>query len=474
MDITLCNINFSYSHKTVLKDLNVFFESSKIHALLGENGEGKSTTANIICGELQAQKGKLFLDNKEVCFKTPQDALKHHICYVHQRPLLCENISVKENLMLGLCKKQIKNIVPFSKKYLPTIKLNTPLFHITSDNRFFISLTNALLKEPKLLILDEPSALLCEEQIIFLYKTLKECTKNGMNIIIITHSQKEAILYCDDIFTLKNGKIETLKNKGKLDNRDGSFFDDEKSHLPLAPHSPTPPAPSISESHTFSQQLKLTWNNICCKTKNHIPLKNINLCVESGKITLVKGYAEQGLSLLEDIICAMNTFSCKGSLTITKNGESKTYNLSKKFRTRHLRYKTGLKIGIIPTNKKYRASNPELFIYEMLNFKQNCVSPKQIIEKSKIDILETEKAAALSGGMLQRLLINRELAQNPEVLILCNPLQGLDKQSVSNVIKKIKQLYKDGCAILVLSYSDFPDTECDNLYYLQKGEIFNV
>ena len=144
MKLELKDINFSFSHKIVLDKLNISFNEGKLHGLLGENGAGKSTTANIICGELIPSSGKILLNNQEVHFSTPKDAINKHICYVHQRPMLCENINVYENLIIGLSKQQIKKVSEFSKALLPGINLKTPIFHITSDYRFFISLTNAL------------------------------------------------------------------------------------------------------------------------------------------------------------------------------------------------------------------------------------------------------------------------------------------------------------------------------------------
>lgn len=455
MKLELKDINFSFSHKIVLDKLNISFNEGKLHGLLGENGAGKSTTANIICGELIPSSGKILLNNQEVHFSTPKDAINNHICYVHQRPMLCENITVYENLIIGLSKQQIKKVSEFSKALLPGINLKTPIFHITSDYRFFISLTNALLKEPEILILDEPSALLNKEQISFLYSKLCHLTKKGMNIIVITHSQEEAEKYCDDVFYLNSISPNLNKLAAESTKSNENNHHKENTNFPLK----------------SKNSIEVNWNNINCKTRNHIPLKNINLKVQSGKITLVKGYAEQGLSQLEDILCGMNKFKCQGKLSIKKNNQLTTYSLSKGFSTYKLRNKCGLRIGIIPTNKKFRGANPALYIKDMLTFKQNFITPEKIIEKSKINISKEEKASALSGGMLQRLLINRELAGNPELLILCNPLQGLDKASCINIKNKLEKLAAENTAILILSNSEFPEEICSLVHQLKKGEF---
>lgn len=446
MNLELKDIDFSFSLKTVLNKLNISFNEGQIHGLLGENGAGKSTTANIICGELKPSAGTILIDKKPVTFNSPKDAIASGICYVHQRPQLCENITVYENLLLGLTKNQKKNISELSSQIIPTIKLSTPLYNITSDYRFFISLTGALLKNPKILILDEPSALLNEIQIKFLYDTLKNLAKEGMNIIVITHSRLESEKYCDDVFILEKQADSNL------------IYNSKTSDI----------------IHQKNSSLEMQWSNISCRTRNHIPIKNLTFSTKKQNITLISGPAEQGLAQLEDIICGMNTFKCSGTFTVKTENSTIEYNLAKNFNTNKLRYKSGIKTGIIPTNKKLRGANPELTINECLSFHQPYMTPEEIIAKSNINIQPSEKVKNLSGGMLQRLLINRELACKPDLLILCNPLQGLDSSSSSQLIRSIQQLAQDNTAILILSNSVFPEEICSTVYHLNKGEFKNV
>lgn len=451
MNLDLKNINFSFTKKTVLKDVNIFFKEGQIHGLLGENGAGKSTLANIICGELQPSSGTILLNNKPVSFHNSKDAINHKICYVHQRPLLCENITVWENLLLGLKlpvnpKKRYtekKRIEEFAKTIIPSVNLKSLLVNITSDLRFFISLTGALLKNPEILVLDEPSALLNKEQIDFLYSKLTSLCHKGMNIIVITHNLEEAEKYCSDTFLLKKQAAvdissENLKAKDKIQ---------------------------------MNKTIEFSWKNISCKTRNHIPLKKLNFRVKTGQISLIQGLGEDGLSLLEDIVCAMANFNTSGFFNINDGKKTQSWSYAKKFTARDLRYKTGLVTGIIPTNKKFRGSNPELSVQDILTSSQTKLSAEELILASDINIEKTEKASNLSGGMLQRLIINREIAENPQLIIMCNPLQGLDHQSELSLCKTLQELAATNHAILILSSADFPHSICSNVYHLKKGEI---
>ncbi|MBR4180251.1 MAG: sugar ABC transporter ATP-binding protein, partial [Treponema sp.] len=216
MTLELRDISLRYSKKIVLQNLSIRFEGAKIHALLGENGAGKSTTANIICGELQPDSGELFLDDKPVIFANPKAAIEHGICYVHQTPMLADSISVRENLLLGIKKEYQKNIDPVTKMWIPTLNLATRVKELSGGMRFFIALCSALIKQPKLLLLDEPTALLDDTQKAFLFENLTTLAQNGMNIILITHNMDEAEKYCDTIDFLEEGKLAPKKPLPKL------------------------------------------------------------------------------------------------------------------------------------------------------------------------------------------------------------------------------------------------------------------
>ena len=322
MNLELRDISLKFSHKIVLQNLCLSFEQRKLHALLGENGAGKSTTANIICGELTPDKGELLLDGKPVTFRSPKDAIQHGICYVHQRPLLADYITVKENLLLGLNKEQKERLIPQAKKWLPEVKLNSFVKDYGADTRFFIALTSALIKSPELLILDEPSALLDDAQRTFLFENLRSLAKVGMNIIIITHNYDEAQKYCDTIDFLEDGKVI-------------------KDYKPL--------------EHTLSVE---ELNNQKQVARNSEDFNIMGICVQKGKITLVKGLAEDGLDEFERKLIGLRALrQAQGPQGLNDK-----------------------KLGIIPTDRKFTGSNPNLTIEQMLT------AALEIPENQKPDI----------------------------------------------------------------------------------------
>ena len=373
MTLELRDISLKFSHKVVLQNLNVRFEEAQLHALLGENGAGKSTAANIICGELKPDSGQILIDGKPVVFHTPREAINRGICYVHQRPMLADSITVKENLLLGLNKEQKKRLETVAQKWLSGIELNSLTKKYGADTRFFIALTSALIKQPSILILDEPSALLDENQEKFLFENLRELAASCMNIIIITHNYDEAKKYCDTVDYLEDGVLVLKKE-----------------------------------------------------------LDQVRPFASNGKIKLITGLAQNKLDEMEKKLILEN-------------------------RTRD--------VGIIPTDRKYTGSNPNLTIEQMLTAaldipeNQKPDVARKMIEASGVNIQPNEKCSCLSGGMLQRLMIEREFYNNPKSLILCNPLQGLDVKTCRKTCERIQKAAQEGADVLVLSYGAFPPEE---------------
>lgn len=407
MILELRDISLRFSHKVVLQKLSVCFEEGQLHALLGENGAGKSTAANIICGELQPDSGELLLDGKPVTFRSPREAIKSGICYVHQRPMLADFITVKENLLLGLNRVQKSRLEAVAQKWLSGINLNSLVKNHGADIRFFIALTSALIKTPSVLILDEPGALLDDEQRNFLFEGLRELADAGMNIIIITHNYEEAQKFCDTICFLEDGRVVPFS---------GTLGPLEKNMEDL----------SVSKGHSnpAAQVLDL-----------------FGITVQKGAVTLVKGLAEDGLDKLE----------------------------------KKLLYTRGA--GIIPTDRKFTGSNPNLTIEQMLTAAlkipeaQKPDAALEMIKSSGVNIEPWEKCSNLSGGMLQKLMFEREFYKDPELLILCNPLQGLDVQTCNKTCTRIRQAADKGAYVLVLSYGAFPSEFSDIEYRLVNGTL---
>ena len=478
MNLELQNIYVHFSRKSVLNGVNILFKEGQIHGLLGENGAGKSTTANIISGELTDYQGKLLLDGKETVLANSKAAIKNGICYVHQTPMLAKEISIKENLVLGLKKLDKEKILDLAEQWLKDIPLSTLVKNVGSDTRFFVALTGALLKEPKFLILDEPSALLDDTQRDFLFSKMQQLAKEGMNILLITHNLQEATKYCDTISVLEDGHIvESQQYLKKIEMIN-------KSELEAAQNKGSVNV-NKSDDDKAQASLSLELKNVTSRPSDKPALFDINFYVRQKEIVLIQGLPEDGTNTLEDLLTGFQPHHTEGEITISEMLNPPVFDINlknKKLTAKTLRHsiilKNGkpLKTGIIPTNRKSRGAAAEISISDMiLTGHEKVITPKDkiigqnktanthekstvqtIIEAAKVNITPTEKVRNLSGGMLQRLILNRELYETPDLLILCHPLQGLDFHSSNETCDIIEKAAENGAMVLVISSKNLP------------------
>lgn len=526
MNLELQNIYVHFSHKSVLKGINILFKEGQIHGLLGENGAGKSTTANIISGEFTDYQGKLLLDGKETVLANSKAAIKNGICYVHQTPMLAKEISIKENLVLGLKNIDKEKILELSGIWLKDIPLSALVKNVGSDTRFFVALTGALLKNPKFLILDEPSALLDDSQRDFLFTNMQRLAKDGMNILLITHNLQEALKYCDTINVLEDGHIveseDYLKKMEMINQSELAALESVQKQTAIR---------VTSDDETPSSTLSLEVKNVTSRPSDKPALFNINFYVRQKEIVLIQGLPEDGTGTLEDLLTGFQPHHTEGEIIISElpnqviqdkqqvsqNKQQVPYvnpkvsqdelqqkplfsiNLkNKKLTAKILRHsillKNGkpLKTGIIPTNRKSRGAASQITISDMLLtghekaattnnkiIRRKKVSTKvtekstvqSIIQAAKVNITPNEKVKNLSGGMLQRLILNRELFANPELLILCHPLQGLDFNSSNETCDIIEKAASKGAMVLVITSNGYLRKIATRTYRLSSGHL---
>ncbi len=370
--LRLNNIHVKYSYKTVLRGINLNFEKGKIYSLLGENGAGKSTLAHVLCGDILPTSGEILLDGKKLNIKNPKDAIKSGIVCVHQRPLLASSISIRENLLIGIDKKEEARIPQLMNQWLPERKLSVLVKNLLPAETFIVSLMGALLKNPSVLILDEPPELEKE--------TLRKLTENGLTIIIITHSFKEAVEKSDEVVLLKEGIVL------------------EKT-----------PASQITETDIKHKLFGLT------------------------KTVAQPDFIEEKDITEEEVL------EMRRKLAVT----SPAMTVSQK-------------VGYIPSDKTFRASNPNLTIFQLCTayhtmLKQNVLEKysKELLRKAEVNIQLYEKASCLSGGMLQRLILEREIAESPDELYLFAPTHGLDVEATERLYSRLEALAKNGTKVII-------------------------
>ena len=458
MNIELEKICKSYKLKTVLDDVSLRFESGKIHALLGENGAGKTTLAKILSGSIQVSSGKIKINGQEQIFKSESDALKIGIAIVQQRPLLASSLSTWENIQLADGKKIKKEkLEDLKNQWAPFLNLNTKIRDLGGNHRFYTALLSALIKTPTFLILDEPSAFLDSNERDFLYSKLKDFCKAGNTVLVITHSIAEASNHADTVRILKDGILWR-------EYENACHFSEEYQNEYLH-HSES--IPSIKGS----SKPCLNFIESSSHPLNKSSLFNANIKINYAEITAVLGLKEAAIDTLENLVCGMETEKAKGTVEYTDiNGKTTILNLHKKEYTAAFLRKHSS--AIIPSDKTFRASNPNLTVAEMISTYHKKLSREfclSLIKEAKVNIEPEELCYNLSGGMLQRLILARELSTKPNLIIFCNPLHGLDPEAQAELVRKTVMLANEGAAVLIIGAQDFPLSVCSRVYSLEHG-----
>ena len=480
MNLELSGLCKKYGKKSVLENISLKFGDGKIHALLGENGAGKSTLAKIISGRELPDSGQIFLDGKKVSHSSPSIALQNGIAEVQQRPLLSASLSGKENLFLSgfnfsknrffISNKIPEEIIQIQKKWAPDLNLNSEVKNMGGNGRFYLSLIASLLKSPRFLILDEPSAFLDPTERKQLYESLREFVseEKGRSILVITHNRAEALHYADTITVLKDGKISArLESRDEFKNfsfgeLNGTGISSEKSDE------------KIMDENVDTLCFSISHGN--CRPHDSAALLDASFEVHYGKISAITGIKEAAMDTLENLVTGIGTSGAKGSVVFKAKNSSPIKMDLKKGRY-GISFLRKYNAAIIPSDKTFRASNPKLTVEQMLSTNESSkmkrdeklASLKKIIDEAGIKTELSDLCSSLSGGMLQRLVLSRELSRNPDFIIFCNPMQALDVESQGKLASKILSLSKEGKAVLIIGAEDFPLSLCHEVYSLNGG-----
>lgn len=208
-------ITKSFPGTKALSDVSLTLKKGEVHALVGENGAGKSTLMNIIDGVLQPDSGEIYIDGKKADIKNPNDAQKLGIGFVHQEIALCQHVSVAENIFMSSINEQKEGFVNFRNLNRKAADILKPLTDEINPSRIVntlniskqqvVEIARALTCSCRILILDEPTSALTENEAQALFKIIRELKKNGMGIIYISHRMAEVFSECDRVSILRDG-----------------------------------------------------------------------------------------------------------------------------------------------------------------------------------------------------------------------------------------------------------------------------
>jgi simple sugar transport system ATP-binding protein len=442
----------------VLANDHVDFDlrQGEVHALLGENGAGKSTLMNVLAGLYKAEEGTTIVEGKRVSFNSPRDAIAAGLGMVHQHFMLVPSQTVTENIILGLDTPRFslnmaeldKRILALQEQYGLKVDPRAKIWQLSVGEQQRVEILKMLYRGARVLILDEPTAVLTPQEIKELIATLKGMVARGHSIVFISHKLDEVLAIANRVTVLRQGRVTaagvSTVGVSKRQLAELMVGREVVFSLQKAPATPGP--------------LVLDLQEICAESDRGLQaIKGLSLQVRAGEIVGIAGVAGNGQSELAQVITGLRKSTC-GRVLI--NGEDIV--------NRSPREAIKRQVAHVPEDRNGVGSAPSLSLAENLIMKKYREAPvgtgwvlnrlvirKQATElKASYDIAAPNidvQARLLSGGNLQKAILAREMSAKPKIIVAVQPTRGLDVGAIEAVQRVLLAERARGTAILLFS-----------------------
>lgn len=499
--LRLCNISKKFGNFEALKSINLELQPGEIHGLVGENGAGKSTLLSILYGNAAIREsggyaGEIFIDEKKVNIQAASEAVSLGIGMVHQEFALIPNMTVTENITIGR-----EEIVPFTQKMFGTtlgfldkekntqkakaiiekldlnIDTKAIILNLSVNIKQFIEIAREISKEDlKILILDEPTAALSENDTERLFPVLRELAAQGIAIIFVSHRLEEVVSLCHRITVLRDGEIA------------GSYTGDNCSTAELAKSMiGRPIIQTTSGKRIISTETVLEFINYSVNMLGE-NIHDLNLNVYKGEILGIAGLSGHGKLALGNGV--MGIYPSTGRLI--KNGlevdtsstakiiASGIYFLPEDRRQSGLLLDHSIEDNIVFLAMQQKNKFLKSYLFNLINLldKQHSLSFSEYCLK-KLDIRcrnVHQKVRYLSGGNQQKVCLARVIAVEPEVLFVSEPTRGVDIGAKEKILKTLLEVNADLGTTIILTSSDLGDLKriCDRIVVMFEGRVLNI
>jgi general nucleoside transport system ATP-binding protein len=428
----------------------------EVHALLGENGAGKSTLMNVLAGLYRPEAGEIFVGGQRVAFRSPQDAIAAGIGMVHQHFMLVPTNSVAENMVLGLNRPRFflnlsrveEQVTALGEQYGLTVNPRAKIWELSVGEQQRVEVLKMLFRGAKILIMDEPTAVLTPQEVETLFHTLRDMTNRGHTIVFISHKLDEVVAISDRVTVMRRGKVTAAHVASK-----------ETTKAQLAKL-------MVGREILFAIEKKiaqpgkvvLSVEHLCADNDRGLPaLRDLSLQVRAGEVLGIAGVAGNGQRELAEVLTGLRP-AISGKMMfgdIPLDRHTSWLNL-------------GQKLAHIPEDRGAVGSVPGLSIAENLILKNFHRAPiaagwtinRAAVHKNAVRLVDEYQISTpsvdtptrmLSGGNLQKVILARETSGHPELMIAVHPTRGLDvgaTEAVHNILIKQRDA---GAAILLIS-----------------------
>lgn len=474
MGIRLSNIQKSFGDNSVLRGISLTIEPGEIVALAGENGAGKSTLMKILSGALHPDSGQILVDEQPVTFHTPQDAMAYNIRMIYQEMNLIRDLTVAENLFLVDEKKKYGRLLTSKKKmiadaraFLGEMGLNidpsVPVSNLAVAEQQMVEISKSLVKEVKLLIMDEPTAALNKEETDQLFDQIRRLKQKGISVIYISHRIDEIFQLADRIVVLRDGQLvleESISNVTQ-DQIVTSMVGKQLENFYPKEH-------NADSSITQFEVKGLTREPY---------FRDVSFHIAKGEVLGVSGLLGSGKT---ELLKALFGDLKVDSGTMAVNG--KTIKIKKPMEA----IKQG--ISYLTADRKQEGLIMDLSIYHnlslsslkqfigglgLVNRKKEQKVSDQFIEQVNVKASSPHLTVrSLSGGNQQKVVFGRWMMTHPIVFIMEEPTRGVDVGAKSEIYRVMNDLTEQGISILMVS-SDIPELVAmsDRVIVLREGQM---
>jgi ribose transport system ATP-binding protein len=473
MHLEMKKIYKSFDAVKAVQDVSLAVGDSEIHGLLGENGAGKSTLMNVLGGILRQDSGSILIDGEDHSHLTPIRASHLGIRFIHQELNLVNDLQVYENLFLhnellhGGVLLNKREMIKRSREILHRMKLNIDpqdyVRDLDTSRKQLVEIARALLFECRLIIMDEPTTALTNEEIENLFEIMRGLKAHGISCIYISHKMPEIFAICDRYTVLRDGRFVATGNIADIDEQQATEMLVGRSLVHEV----------VEKSNTVQEDtVVLEVEELGCDGYFH----NVSFSLKKGEILAITGLFGDGRGELSECLFGARKVS-SGKIRL-KGKEIQSAPILKVI-------KSG--VSMVPRNRKERSILKDLSIKDNLSMAYFTSKKKGFYISDRVERRRFEenrritniKAAdpdhpitSLSGGNQQKVVFSRWFGLDSEVYILDNPTQGIDVGAKFEIYQLIARLAEEGKSVVVFS-SEYPEIHriADRCLIMYKGEV---
>jgi len=472
--LRLTDIVKTFPGVVALQDMSFELNSGEIHAICGENGAGKSTLMKVVTGVYAPNSGQIHLFGNEIKLSNPLDAFSRGISIIYQETSLFEEMTVLENLFLN--REIVKKIGPFKaldyrsmalkmesilKGLRITIPVDEKIKNLGMAQKQMVEIAKALTFESRILILDEPTASLTQEEVDALFNIIRNLKNAGVSIVYISHRLEEIFTLCDRVTVIRDGRFISTRTVSQT-NKDQLVADMVGRSM---------------DNYYPKTQVKIGGELMSVKNLScHELLHDISFNINKGEILGFAGLAGSGRTELALTLCGF-TPPLAGEITLESQKVS------------FINYRQAMEHGLVYVTE----DRGKYGVIVNMNIKDNIVMPQLeknakfgvIDQNREYDIAETMRdrmgikapdtnflVMNLSGGNQQKVSVSKALALDPKLLILDEPTRGVDVNAKAEIHRIISNMAASGLTIILIS-SELPELigMCDRIYVMKEGTI---